>query len=186
MARKKKELEVTPVEEVLSVEAVVKADVHREVAHVISEYNQKSERNIKEHFGKGVDELLSVIERESTDPGFAGLTHVPDDVAQAIATGWRRLLETLQHRGEWDGDLPQGFICRMLDDGSLFLKSVSIPKGIVLCEYPETAKTTPVATYKEAPAQLPQEPSQRHPSVPASTNRKIGIDSSGKVSVKKS
>lgn len=151
-----------------SIQNQVTEEVSQEMNDVFKEYNEVSQGMIKEHFGKEVNHLLSVVEQASADPDFAGLKEVPDSFAQSIASSWQSYLKSMNDTGGYEGELPQGFICRMMEDGSLFLKAVSIPKGIVLCGQP--------ATIQQAPA-MRAATSQARPNVTANSMQPIGPDS---------
>ena len=57
---------------------------------------------------------------------------IPSDAAQEIASHWASILKGMAKANMFQGAVPEYFMAECLENGSLILRSVEMPKGIVM------------------------------------------------------
>ena len=107
----------------MSTKKNLKTDLH--------DANTEATEKLESFFGENVGRVLETIDRSLLEPGFGGLEDVQGNVAADLSNQWMEELKALRDIGEIDR-VPDAFIVRRCPDGSLFLKSVYLPKGLVL------------------------------------------------------
>lgn len=152
--------------------------------------------------GRGLNNLLTAFDHVSLEEGFAGMKSLETSLAEVISTTWANILHTKKQQGSFQGETPQGFLVRFLPDGSLLMKAVEMPKGVVFTRH-QTSSYAPSAPLPKSPPPAPVAP-RAIPSVqeelpPAKESaspseiqsqpkpvKTLSFDSSGKVVVKES
>jgi len=109
-------------------------DISAELEQLLEDHGEATNHALESLIGSELSTVFSVLEKGYLENGFGGLLVVPRDVAQHVSLAWTRLLQAMKERGEYKGSVEgNAFICRMMPDGSLFLKAVPMPEGLVFC-----------------------------------------------------
>jgi len=111
----------------------VVADVSEDLTRLMEGVSASLDASIEFSLGHQLGDLFEQVDRAFLSPGFGGLLEVPGDVSQEIVDVWVDKLQQLADQGQLGAHpVPKTFLCRMLADGSLFLKRVNLPRGVVL------------------------------------------------------
>ena len=127
------------------------------LADTLKESTKEATEKLETFFGENMGKVFETIDRALLQPGYGGLEDVHNGVAASISEAWMEELKELKKEGEVDS-VPDAFIVRRCSDGSLFLKSVYLPKGLVLhgARMESSSSSASVATTKSDVVPDPQ------------------------------
>lgn len=116
------------------------------LGHLSEGQKKEVSKNLKALVGQGEKELQSLFERllgvqistvfevaqkASLGGEFGGLIPLSKEDSMPLIGMWMKKLKEFQKKGLYQGELPGAFALRMKEDGTLILKAIHVPKGMV-------------------------------------------------------
>lgn len=103
-----------------------------EMKRLLEASRERSFEEFEVLVGKEALQIFDAIDRAALNPGFGGLMEVRSETAIKMASCWVAELKAQKKKGSFKEEIPQAFTCRSLPDGSLFMKAIPLPRGIVI------------------------------------------------------
>ena len=107
-------------------------EVSADLSSLLRSATEEIDEQILTGIGNELTSLFAAVDRAVLNPGFGGLIELPKDHARLMVNQWVEVLHNLKYEKHISMDVPGTFICRMLEDGSLFLKRINLPAGVVV------------------------------------------------------
>jgi len=126
-------------------------EVSADLSSMLRASTEAIDDQVRTGIGNELTNLFAAVDRAVLNPGFGGLIEIPQAEAQRMVDGWVDTLHFLKETGDISFEVPETFICRMLEDGSLFLKRINLPAGVVLRQEPPPEPVKAPAKKRKSP-----------------------------------
>lgn len=108
-----------------------KLKISASLSELVGQSEKELEQALNRLLGIQIGTIFEIAEKATYQANFGGLVPLSQDDSSPLIAAWKELLEQWKEEGKYDGKIPQAFAPRMLPDGTLVLKAISLPEGVI-------------------------------------------------------